>query len=184
MGTPSKRPPGSPSKRPPAPGGGPKLPSKFPPAPKLPSKRPPPPADASKGQSSTKPPNSGRKRVLVVEDDQAIRTMLAKALGVQYEVIQAENGAVGLAMASKYFPDLILTDVMMPQLDGYGLATRVRMVPQLAKVPILFLTAKGSPTDVIKGIQLGARHYVVKPFQLKDVLQKVDKAIDASKTKR
>ncbi|HEX2878601.1 MAG TPA: response regulator, partial [Polyangiaceae bacterium] len=167
MGSPSKRPPGSPSKRPPAPGSGAR-PSKIPPAPKLPSKRPPPAAAAS-----TKPPTSGRKRVLVVEDDQAIRTMLAKALGVQYEVIQAENGAVGLAMASKYFPDLILTDVMMPQLDGYGLATRVRMVPQLAKVPILFLTAKGSPTDVIKGIQLGARHYVVKPFQLKDVLQKV-----------
>lgn len=184
MSSPSKRPPGRlPSRRPGAPAGGSKLPS-IPGAARLPSKRPPPPGDAQAKLSSRVPSSSGRKKVLVVEDDQAIRTMLAKALGVQYEILQAENGAVGLQLATQHMPDLILTDVMMPQLDGYGLATRVRQVPALAKVPIVFLTARGGPVDVIKGIQLGARHYLIKPFQLKDVLQKVDKALEGAKSKR
>jgi DNA-binding response OmpR family regulator len=125
---------------------------------------------ASSGQEA-------KKRVLVVEDDDSIATMLVKMLSQKYEVERARDGGEGLATADRFRPQLVILDVMMPGLDGYGVAQRLRLVPTLKNVAIIFLTAKGGPMDVVKGIQSGARFYVSKPFKMDDLLQKVKKAL-------
>ncbi len=74
-------------------------------------------------------------------------------------------------------PDLLICDVMMPTIDGFSLAKLVRSRPELKAIPIIFLTAKTSPLDVVQGIKLGARHYIQKPFSIKDLLDKVEKTL-------
>jgi DNA-binding response OmpR family regulator len=118
-----------------------------------------------------------KKRVLVVEDDDSIATMLVKMLAQKYEVERARDGAEGLAAADRFHPQLVILDVMMPGLDGYAVAQRLRLVPTLKNVSIIFLTAKGGPMDVVKGIQSGARFYVSKPFKMDDLMGKVRKAL-------
>ena len=118
-----------------------------------------------------------KKRILVAEDDESIATMLVRILSVRYEVHRAQDGKQALALADKIRPNLILLDVMMPGLDGYTAAQQIRLVPELKNVSIIFLTAKGGPMDVVKGIQSGARFYVTKPFKMDDLLAKVRKAL-------
>lgn len=119
-----------------------------------------------------------RRRVLVADDDPAIAALLARALQADFDVIVAGDGASALALASTPpHPHLVLLDVMMPGLDGFALAHRLRAVPALKKLPIIFLTARDAPTDNIKGIQAGARHYLTKPFKVAEVLDKVKKAL-------
>lgn len=104
--------------------------------------------------------------------------MLEKLLSQQYEVSVAHDGRQALLLAAKPpRPALLLLDVMMPGLDGLGVAAEVKKNPELKSVPIIFLTAKTGATDVIKGIQSGARHYITKPFKLDEVLAKVKKAL-------
>ena len=119
-----------------------------------------------------------KKRILIAEDDPAIRALLTRVLEKSYAVTVAEDGPGALAMAgTDPPPDLILLDVMMPGIDGFGVAQRVRLLPQGKKIPILFITARDAPMDVIKGIQMGARSYITKPFKLDAVLAKVQKAL-------
>jgi DNA-binding response OmpR family regulator len=119
-----------------------------------------------------------RKRIVVAEDDPAIAGMLQKVLAQHYDVALARDGHQAIALASSPpKPSLLLLDVMMPGIDGHGVATELRKNPELKAVPIIFLTAKTGATDVIKGIQSGARHYITKPFKLEDVLAKVKKVL-------
>lgn len=123
-------------------------------------------------------PPKVKKLVLVAEDDPSIATMLLRILRQNYEVVHVSDGAAALARAgSQPRPDLLILDIMMPNMDGLEVSRRVRLNPELKKVPIIFLTAKSTPTDVIKGIQHGARSYITKPFKLDDVLSKVKKAL-------
>ena len=128
--------------------------------------------------SSTSPeaPNA-RKRILIAEDDTAIAAMLVKILEVRYEVHRAESGTEALAIADRVKPNLALLDVMMPGLDGYSTAQRLRLLPGLKNIAIVFLTAKSGPMDVVKGIQSGARFYLAKPFKIDELLSKVKKAL-------
>jgi two-component system OmpR family response regulator len=121
--------------------------------------------------------SESKKRVLVVEDDDSIAIMLMKMLAQKYEVERSRDGAEGLAAADRFRPQLVILDVMMPGLDGYAVAQRLRLIPTLKNVAIIFLTAKGGPMDVVKGIQSGARFYVSKPFKMDDLLAKVRKAL-------
>lgn len=119
-----------------------------------------------------------KKRIVVAEDDPAIATMLQKMLSAHYDVVIARDGHQAIALAaSPPKPALLLLDVMMPGIDGHGVATEIRKIPDLKSVPIIFLTAKSAATDVIKGIQSGARHYITKPFKIDDVLAKVKKVL-------
>jgi DNA-binding response OmpR family regulator len=120
---------------------------------------------------------SARKRILIAEDDGAIATMLVKILDVRYEVHRADSGTAALALADRVKPQLALLDVMMPGLDGYATAQRLRMLPGLKNIAIVFLTAKSGPMDVVKGIQSGARFYLAKPFKMDELLAKVKKAL-------
>jgi DNA-binding response OmpR family regulator len=122
-------------------------------------------------------PPTSKKRVLVVEDDLAIARMLEKILQADYEVMVAHDGAAALKAARRTAPDLALLDVELPGLNGLHLAERLKVELGLGKIPIIFLTARDSPLDVVRGIQVGARHYLTKPFKLEEVRDKVAKAL-------
>jgi DNA-binding response OmpR family regulator len=121
---------------------------------------------------------STRRLILIAEDDPAIAAMLHKVLSATYDVEVVHDGKSALARAvAPPRPSLLMLDVMMPGLDGLAVATEVKKTPELKGIPIIFLTAKSGATDVIKGIQVGARHYITKPFKIDDVLAKVKKAL-------
>jgi sigma-B regulation protein RsbU (phosphoserine phosphatase) len=116
-----------------------------------------------------------KKTILVVEDDEAVRTMLSRALGVQYTVVTANDGLDAMEALKKAteMPDLIITDVMMPKMNGYALSRLLKADTRLRVIPIVFLTARTSAKDVVLGISAGARHYISKPFSVRDILDKV-----------
>lgn len=119
-----------------------------------------------------------RKRILIADDDPAIAKMLSRLLGRDHDVVVCEDGAAAVALATKEpTPDLALLDVMMPVMDGLTVAQQLKNHPNLKKIPIIFITAKSTPMDVIRGIQFGARSYITKPFTLDDVRDKVAKAL-------
>ena len=121
-----------------------------------------------------------RKVVLVVDDDESVRSLVVKALRVKgYEVVEAEDGlkACELLGNLKRIPDLMICDVMMPTFDGFSLVRMIKGRAELKGMPIIFLTAKTQPKDLLQGMSLGARHYVLKPFNLQDLLDKVAKTV-------
>ena len=126
---------------------------------------------------SSSAPNKA-KRILIAEDDPDIRALLERVLSTRYQVTLVEDGTGALAkLSDPPPPHLILLDVMMPGLDGFALARRIKLLPEVAKVPIIFITARDGAEDMIKGIQVGARAYITKPFKLDAVLAKVQKAL-------
>jgi DNA-binding response OmpR family regulator len=119
-------------------------------------------------------PSENAPVVVVIDDDADIRAMLVKALGSTYTVYEAADGLEARAMlATIPAPDALVCDVMMPRLDGLSLVKGLRDDPVLRRVPVLMLTAKDSPLDVVSGINVGARHYVTKPFKVADVVAKI-----------
>jgi DNA-binding response OmpR family regulator len=123
---------------------------------------------------------TARKVVFVVDDDPSIRTLVVKALTFKgYDVVEAEDGlkASEALGRMKKLPDLMICDVMMPTIDGFSLARMVKSHDELKGMPIIFLTAKTQPRDQATGISLGARHYMQKPFNIHELLEKVEKTI-------
>src|SRR4030095_5258389 len=126
----------------------------------------------------------GAKTVMVVEDDPAIREMLVRSLGIRYNAAEASGGPLAHEMPRrmKRRPDLLILDVMMPRMDGLTLASKLKTEPQhLRSVPIIFLTGRDSPKDVVQGINVGARHYLTKPFKIQELLAKVAKTLGIKK---
>jgi CheY-like chemotaxis protein len=118
-----------------------------------------------------------KQRILVVDDDRAIARMLEKILEADYQVTVAYDAAEALEAAGQEAPDLALLDVMLPGMNGFDLAERLRVEPGLANIRIIFLTAKDKPLDMLRGIQVGARHYLTKPFRLEEVRDTVARAL-------
>jgi DNA-binding response OmpR family regulator len=113
-------------------------------------------------------------RILVVDDDPDIRTILKMILtGGGIEVTLAADGEAGWKSASENPPDLLLTDIMMPGLDGFGLLQRVRADPRTRSLPVILLSAKSSPDDIARGFDLGADEYLTKPCPKAELLAKV-----------
>ncbi|MBD1863943.1 MULTISPECIES: GGDEF domain-containing response regulator [Trichocoleus] len=111
------------------------------------------------------------KKILVIEDDLPVRENILELLEAEeFDVIGAENGAVGVQMARKHLPDLILCDVMMPELDGHGVLTTLRTDSATAAIPFIFLTAKADKTDFRQGMNLGADDYLTKPCTADELL--------------
>ena len=106
-----------------------------------------------------------KTRILVIEDNEDIRESTSEILELaNYEVLQAHNGKIGVELATAHFPDLILCDIMMPELDGYGVLYLLNKNPQTAAIPFIFLTAKAERFDMRKGMEMGADDYLTKPF--------------------
>ncbi|MBX3359212.1 MAG: response regulator [Phycisphaeraceae bacterium] len=115
------------------------------------------------------------KRVVIVEDERDLADLLAYNLQKSgYETATAHDGRSGLALIRDRIPDLVLLDVMLPQLSGLEVAREVRTNPTTAGIPIILLTARASETDQLAGLGMGADDYVTKPFSTKVLLARVD----------
>lgn len=113
-----------------------------------------------------------RSAILVIDDDEKITSMLRRGLAFEgYDVYTAQNGAEGLSMMMSADPDLIILDVMMPKVDGFEVCRRLREGG--STVPVLMLTAKDEVENRVKGLDLGADDYLVKPFALEELLARV-----------
>jgi len=111
------------------------------------------------------------KKILVIEDEPEMRRNLTTILRLEkFLPIGAEDGRRGLELARTEKPDLILCDVMMPELDGYGVISALRMDPATVAIPFIFLTAKGEKPDIRAGMNLGADDYLTKPVPKADLL--------------
>jgi DNA-binding response OmpR family regulator len=115
------------------------------------------------------------KKILLIEDNLEVRENTAEILSLaNYNVLAAENGKVGVELAQKENPDLIICDIMMPELDGYGVLHILSKNNQTANIPFIFLTAKTEKTDIRKGMNLGADDYLTKPFDDTDLLNAIE----------
>jgi DNA-binding response OmpR family regulator len=113
--------------------------------------------------------------ILVIEDENDVRENLQEILELEdFDVLTAENGKIGLQLAIENQPDLIICDVMMPELDGYGVISALRKHPSTLNTTFLFLSAKSTDEDRQKGMSLGANDYLTKPFTPKDIRTAVE----------
>jgi len=125
------------------------------------------------------------KKILVIEDNAEVRENLEEILELSgYKPITAEDGKVGVEKALKNPPDLILCDVMMPQLDGFGVLNILSKKSATANVPFVFLTAKTDKSDLRRGMNLGADDYVTKPFYKDELLDVIDTRLRKSEKLR
>src|ERR1041385_5875625 len=121
------------------------------------------------------------KRILVIEDEPEMRRNITTLLRFKdYEPIAAENGRVGVEIARREKPDLILCDVMMPELDGFGVLRALQEDDVLASIPFIFLTAKGEKDDLRNGMNLGADDYLTKPVANNELVQAIEARLNRS----
>ncbi|HEY9637069.1 MAG TPA: response regulator [Coleofasciculaceae cyanobacterium] len=119
------------------------------------------------------------KKILVIEDEIFIRENLLELLEIEgFQAVGAENGNVGVQLAREQRPNLILCDVMMPELDGYGVLEALREDPATATIPFLFLTASADRNNLQKIRQLGMDDYILKPFNVDKFLAAISARMD------
>lgn len=122
-------------------------------------------------------------KILVIEDDATVRTLILKLLKAEgFEVISGENGRTGIQMAQAHEPDLIICDVMMPELNGYEVLEHLRRDPATARIPFVFLSAKADRTDLRQGMDLGADDYLTKPFRRAELLGAISARLNKQAT--
>ncbi|MBU3714581.1 MAG: response regulator [Ferruginibacter sp.] len=121
------------------------------------------------------------KTLLLIEDNDEIRENTAEILELSmYRVLTAPNGKEGIELAIEKKPDLIICDIMMPVLDGYGVLHAIQKYEELKNIPFIFLTAKTERVDVRKGMELGADDYITKPFEGTELLNAIDSRLKKS----
>lgn len=136
---------------------------------------------ASSRQASISPPMSPHKHILIVDDERDLLELLHFNLTkAGYEVSTAASGRLALESIAQRAPDLILLDIMLPELSGTEVAGRVRAHPATAHIPIIMLTAKGEDIDQIVGLTVGADDYVTKPFSNKVLLARIEAVLRRS----
>ncbi len=122
------------------------------------------------------------EKIVVIEDNPDVRNNLNEILdSAGYTVETAPNGEVGIEVIKRTHPDLVLCDIMMPELDGYGVLKAVRENSAVASTPFVFLTAKTARDDLSKGMELGADDYIMKPFTIAELLKRVKVRLDKRK---
>jgi len=121
-------------------------------------------------QTQLSEPNFAGMRVLVVDDESRMINFIRMNLELEgFQVIEAGNGLEALDMLRRHIPDLIILDVMMPQLDGFE---TLRMLREFSNVPVIMLTAKGEEEDKVRGLELGADDYITKPFGAREMVSR------------
>jgi len=116
-----------------------------------------------------------KKKILLIEDNPDVRENTGEILELAgYTVVSAPDGKVGVNLAQKEHPDLVICDIMMPELDGYGVLHILNKNPETAGIPFIFLTAKTEKTDIRRGMNLGADDYLTKPFDDTDLLNAIE----------
>jgi DNA-binding response OmpR family regulator len=122
--------------------------------------------------------NNEKPLLLIVEDDTDIRAFIISILKMEYQIIEAENGEIGIEKALKEIPDLIISDIMMPEVDGIQLCNTLKTNELTSHIPIILLTAKVGEENEIEGIKTGADVYVTKPFNSEKLKIRVEKLIE------
>ncbi len=115
------------------------------------------------------------KTILIIEDDSALRENTAELLELaNYKVFTAPNGRIGIEVAKKQLPDIIVCDIMMPEVDGYGVLETVSLDPATTHIPFIFLSARTEHKEIRKGMDLGADDYLTKPFQEGELMSAIE----------
>tara|TARA_R110002051_G_scaffold91205_3_gene160293 strand:- start:58572 stop:59621 length:1050 start_codon:yes stop_codon:yes gene_type:complete len=118
------------------------------------------------------------KKVLLIEDDTALRENTAELLELSnYEVITAPNGRLGITLAKENEPDIIVCDIMMPEVDGYGVLQELSIYTTTSQIPFIFLSAKTEHKEIRKGMDLGADDYLTKPFEEEELISAIESRI-------
>jgi signal transduction histidine kinase/DNA-binding NarL/FixJ family response regulator len=119
--------------------------------------------------------------ILIVEDNEETRSFLRKSLTAHYRISEASNGAEGLSAARDFDPNLILCDVMMPEMDGYELCRIVKTDQMISHIPVILLTAKATMEDKLEGLDTGADDYIFKPFNMAELFVRIKNLINQRK---
>jgi DNA-binding NarL/FixJ family response regulator len=122
--------------------------------------------------------SGSHRRLLLIDDDPNLILLVKDYLEFRgYEVVTAENGREALEVLEQDIPDMIICDVMMPEMDGYQLVSTIRQDPKTSWIPVLFLSAKGQSQDRVKGLNIGADVYMVKPFEPEELVAQVESSL-------
>ncbi len=127
---------------------------------------------------------SDAQKVLVVDDNPDLRLFIASNLADDYQVKVAKDGMEGLELARRWLPDLIVSDIMMPRMDGYELTRQVRKDPSLSQVPVILATAKSGGEAVAEGLGIGANDYLAKPFEIRELRARVSAQLRTHRLER
>lgn len=113
----------------------------------------------------------GINSILIIEDDQSLRSEIVDMLTFEgFQMMEAENGTIGIKLAKEFLPDIILCDIMMPEMDGISVLKELKKYPETMYIPFIFLTALAERTDQRAGMEIGADDYLTKPFTIKELL--------------
>ena len=119
-----------------------------------------------------------KKKVLVVDDNPNIGDLVERALeGSEFEVFRVTSGREGISMAQEQRPDLILLDIMMPDIDGFTVSNFLKKIPETENIPIIFLTAQATTSGRIIASKAGAVDYIMKPFSPKELLKRIQRIV-------
>ena len=122
------------------------------------------------------------RKILVVDDDEHILRSLAQYLELEdFDVTTASSGTEALQRFEESTPDLMVLDVMMPGMDGFEVLQKVRQGADTAALPVLMLTARDQHADIMKGYQMGATSYLVKPFNLDELVEAINEVFETQK---
>ena len=120
-------------------------------------------------------------RILVIENETALLEEIVSILDFEgYETISADNGRRGIELAKEAHPEIIICDIRMPEVDGFGVLTAIRNCADTMRTPFVFLTAKTAQQDQRKALELGATDYLKKPFSARNLLSKIQTYLDKS----
>lgn len=126
-------------------------------------------------------PNT-KPRILIVEDHPLIAELVETRLRIEgMQPVKCPGGREALSLVGSEPFDLVILDIMMPDVDGYEVLRHIRATSSTATLPVIFLTAKSTPADIEKGLSLGANHYITKPFSGQDLMRKVRLCLDEMK---
>ncbi|GAK58019.1 response regulator receiver sensor signal transduction histidine kinase [Candidatus Vecturithrix granuli] len=121
--------------------------------------------------------------ILVIEDEQHLRATIVQTLEFEgFKTFSAANGRLGVQLAQEHRPDLILCDILMPELDGYGVLAEIRNDPRTATIPFIFLTSKTTRQELRQGMNRGADDYLTKPFEVEDLLSAIRARLEKRQT--
>lgn len=132
-------------------------------------------------QISTHVSEVGETTILIIDDNQEIRSYLHEHLSYSYRILEEENGLEGLKSAREHLPDIIICDVMMPKMDGYEFCKALKDNPETDFIPVILLTAKAEQSDKLEGLGLGADDYIMKPFDIEEVKARTNNLIQSRK---
>ncbi|MEB1809877.1 MAG: response regulator transcription factor [Bacillaceae bacterium] len=121
-----------------------------------------------------------KKIILIVDDESDMRELISICLQNDYETVEAENGEAALEILDTQSVDLVLLDVMMPIMDGISVLTEMKQMEKMKEIPVILLTALGDTDDIVKGLNKGADDYIVKPFEPREMVARIQSVIRRS----